>query len=132
MKPEASTNTADAARVGSTGGSAFNAPPFNGRVKEPLQRFAWWGWHPNYPYWSKLCWGGATEAEALAEIDTAPACGMDVYHCKLIREDAGGVLVEVADRPCQRPEVWERIAAQRLQQNIRHEPDGGKAAPKAL
>lgn len=106
-----STENGRAASLAVAAGSAFSVPAFDGRVKEPLRRFAWWSWHPNYPYWSQSCWGGATIEEAMAEIELLIACGMDVYHNKLIREDDGGKLVEVADRPCKRPEVWERIAA---------------------
>lgn len=92
--------------------STIQAPPFDGKVKVPVNRFTWWGWHPNYPQWSKSCWGAPTEQEALALIDKPHASSMNYYHCKLIREDDGGVLVEVADRPCQRLDVWEKIAAQ--------------------
>lgn len=83
-------------------------PPFDGKVKEPIERYAWWSWHPNYPHWSKSCWGGKTVEEAIAIIDSEFACGMDVYHNKLIREDDGGKLVEVVDRPCKRLDVWDK------------------------
>jgi hypothetical protein len=101
------------------GQTEFVAPPFDGKTKQPIQRYYWWSWHPAYPYWSKSCWGGATEAEAMADIEKPTACGMDVYHNKLIREDEHGVLVEVADRPCKQPEVWrklaEKVRAKRIQ-----------------
>ena len=86
----------------STKKPVFTAPPFDGRVKERVRRYWWWSWHPRYPQWSQSCWGGATVEEAFSEIESPMACGMDVYHNKLIREDDGGVLVEVADRPCKR------------------------------
>ncbi len=83
-------------------------PPFDGKVKEPIERYHWWSWHPLYPYWSKSCWGGSTKKAAIADLARPDACGMDIYHNKLIREDDGGVLVEVADRPCKRLDMWER------------------------
>jgi hypothetical protein len=92
----------------------FIVPPFDGKVKTPIRRFSWWSWHPNYPYWSRSCWGGSTIEEAFSELKSSMACGMDVYHNKLIREDDGGVLVEVADRPASRClDVWQQSTAQK-------------------
>jgi hypothetical protein len=85
-------------------------PPFDGKVKEPIERYAWWSWHPNYPYWSKSCWGGKTVEEAIAALTYPDGGGdrLDYYHNKLIREDDGGKLVEVLDRPCKRLDVWDK------------------------
>ena len=88
-------------------------PPFDGKVKEQIKRFFWWSWHPSYPYWSKSCWGAPTIAEALYLINNnRMAWGLDIYHNKLIREDEGGELVEVLDRPCERMDVWQRCIEQ--------------------
>lgn len=90
------------------------APPFNPGAQrpKPLERFFWWSWHPLYPYWSKSCWGGVTERQAMNALLRPEACKMDIYHNKLIREDMEGEavrLVEVADRPCKRMEVWLKL-----------------------
>lgn len=87
----------------------YSVPPFNGKIKEPVRTFHWWSWHPLYPYWSKSCWGGATKAEALKERETPCALGLDVYHNKLVQEVAGK-LIEVADDPVRRTDVWKGIA----------------------
>jgi hypothetical protein len=79
-------------------------PPFDGKIKEPIPRYAWWSWHPLYPKWSRSCWGGSTVEEALEDY----SAGLDVYHNKLIREDLNGVLVEIIDKPCQRLDVWKK------------------------
>jgi hypothetical protein len=89
--------------------SPFVVPPFDGKNKQSLERFFWWSWHPLYPYWSKSCWGGVTERQAIEVLNDLGTGGMDVYHNKLIRENEDGSLTEVLDRPCQRLEVWERI-----------------------
>lgn len=91
---------------------SLKVPPFDPGTKKrkPIPRYFWWSWHPLYPYWSKSCWGGPTEKAAFADIKRPEACGMDVYHNKLIKEEEDGSLTEVADMPCKRMDVWERIA----------------------
>jgi hypothetical protein len=92
--------------------SPAKVPPFDGKVKEPVKRYYWWSWHPLYPYWSKSCWGGSTIAEAVDVYSEPIARGMYYYHNKLIREDDGGKLVEIFDRPCEEMGEWERCAKQ--------------------
>jgi hypothetical protein len=90
----------------------FVVPPFDaGTSPEPQIRFVWWSWHPNYPWWSKSCWGGATKAYAMKLLDD-PRCSLDVYHNKLIR-GGDGKFTEVADVPCKRMDIWRMIKAQR-------------------
>lgn len=92
---------------------SLKVPPFKPYKKPaPIERFFWWSWHPLYPYWSKSCWGGTTIKAAVAILRKPIACGMDVYHNKLIRENDDGTLTEVRDKPCQRLDVWERLAKQ--------------------
>jgi len=39
-------------------------PPFE--MPERFKpKYVWFGWHPNYPRWSKSCWEGRTEEEAV-------------------------------------------------------------------
>lgn len=98
--------------------SPYTVPPFNGKVKEHIRRYTWWSWHPLYPYWSKSCWGGSTIAAAKHTLTLDVAHSMTLYHNKLIREDAGGKLVEVLDRPCKRLDVWQRIADKGLKPGL--------------
>jgi hypothetical protein len=89
--------------------SPYKVPPFAAKPpKEPIKTFFWWSWHPLYPYWSKSCWGGATKEEAVKDIECECACGMDVYHNKLIQE-IEGKYIEILDRPCKRLDVWVKI-----------------------
>ena len=84
-------------------------PPFDGKTKKTIIRFTWWSWHPLYPYWSKSCWGGTTEQEAIdSRKIKSGGDWLEVYHNKLIRENDDGTLTEVLDSPCQRLDVWER------------------------
>lgn len=92
--------------------SPFEVPPFDPGKHAPAVRFVWWSWHPNYPYWSPSCWGGKTVEEAWAKLACPSACSLIYYHNKLIRE-GDGALTEVADQPCQRLDVWQRIYEQR-------------------
>lgn len=89
----------------------YTVPPFKPeKMPERIDRFFWWSWHPRYPYWSKSCWGAPTEVEA-HEVRMGPhACGLDVYHNKLIRENDDGTLTEVFDEPCKELHVWRKIA----------------------
>ena len=91
--------------------SPFIVPPFDPGRHKPTPRFFWWSWHPNYPYWSKSCWGGATEAEAWEVRAHGGAGGLDVYHNKMIREGDGS-FTEMADDPCRRLDIWHKIATQ--------------------
>ena len=91
----------------------FEVPPFNPETIVQV-KYTWWSWHPNYPYWSKSCWGGNTPEEAHESILKPMACSMEYYHNKLIREGPDG-LKEVEDRPCQRLDIWEKIKRQNLE-----------------
>lgn len=90
----------------------YKVPPFDGKNKQPIERFFWWSWHPLYPYWSKSCWGGVTERQAHDVLKKDIAAGMKVYHNKLIREDENDALIEVFDLPCQRLDIWRIIFEQ--------------------
>jgi hypothetical protein len=79
----------------------FIAPPFDPGSYGPEIRYHWWSWSPDYPWWSKSCWGGDTEKEAWEALESPLACKMKYYHNKLIRE-GDGKLTEVADLPCLR------------------------------
>jgi len=96
--------------LGEAAGSPFVVPPFDGKLKLTTDKYSWWSWHPMYPYWSRSCWGGATEAEAMTDLERQE-CGLDVYHNKLIRENQDGTLTEVLDVPCKRLDVWEKCRA---------------------
>lgn len=88
----------------------FQVPPFDPgkHLSKPKFMYFWWSWHPCYPYWSKSCWGANTLEEAYDLILTNPHMNsMKMYHNKLIRE-GDGKFVEVADIPCQNPEVWDK------------------------
>ena len=87
----------------------YIVPSFSYGSSEPVKQYFWWSWHPNYPYWSKSCWGGKTVEEAWAALDKPMASSMRLYHNKLICE-GDGKFVEVADFPCQELEVWQEIA----------------------
>lgn len=95
----------------------FEVPPFDPGNQQPEFRFAWWSWHPNYPYWSKSCWGGTSERTAW-DAFYDPRAKLELYHNKLIRE-GDGKFTEIADVPCQRLDVWNQIKSQReaLQSN---------------
>lgn len=84
-------------------------PPFDQGKHQLTCQFVWWSWHPRYPYWSRSCWKGETQEEAMKVRDSEGGSGLDLYHNKLIREDGGG-FVEVLDEPCRRLEVWVKIA----------------------
>lgn len=87
----------------------FVAPPFDpGSYETPTFSYYWWSWHPNYPYWSKSCWGGATYNEAVVAIRSPLAVGMKVYHNKLIFESEGK-FIEVADLPANYEGFWGKI-----------------------
>ena len=89
----------------------YKVPPFKAEPPSVVTyKFFWWSWHPNYPYWSKSCWGGPTVEEAFAILEQPRAKNtLAVYHNKLIRE-GDGQLVEVANLPCERLDVWQEIA----------------------
>lgn len=88
----------------------YVVPPFDGKLEKKTEVFFWWSWHPNYPYWSKSCWGGVTEQQARDKLENPMASSMKYYHNKLIRENADGTLTEVANLPCQCLEIWQDIA----------------------
>ena len=81
-------------------------PPFDRTLKKE-DRYDWWSWHPLHPKWEKSCWGGATIEEAYTKIGTDYACELERYHNKLIKCD-GISYEEVADRPCQDMEKWNK------------------------
>jgi hypothetical protein len=88
----------------------YKVPPFGpGSNQKPSVKFYWWSWHPCYPYWSKSCWGGVTEAEAWDALRRPMTGSLSLYHNKLIRE-GDGQFTEVADLPCQRLGAWREIA----------------------
>lgn len=93
-------------------GSPLVAPPFDGKLKRAAERFFWWSWHPIYPQWSKSCWGGVTQQQA---IDARKSGGggdwLSGYHNKLIRENDDGTLTEVMDSPDQDTEHWKLCVA---------------------
>lgn len=93
-------------------GSPLVAPPFDGKIKRTAKRFFWWSWHPLYPYWSKSCWGGVTQQQAI-EVRKIKTGGdwLSGYHNKLIRENDDGTLTEVLDSPDQDIEQWRRCVA---------------------
>lgn len=91
----------------------FVVPKFHpGAPKTKLPIFVLWGWHPNYPYWSKSCWEYPTKEEAVANREK-----LIVYHVKVIRHDETGYH-EVADFPCEELHVWNRIANQKTHEQI--------------
>ncbi len=101
----------------------FVVPPFDPGKHSPKIKYVWWSWHPNYPYWSMSCWDGETEEKAW-EVRLSHRAGcLDVYHNKLIREGDGS-FTEVADDPCIRMDVWDRISLQK-----RPEHDAIRQAP---
>lgn len=89
----------------------YMVPPFETAYKpNPTFKYFWWSWHPNYPYWSKSCWGGDSGQAAWDKLQTVRAKHtLALYHNKLVRE-GDGQLVVVADLPCQQLEVWQEIA----------------------
>lgn len=89
----------------------FTVPPFDAGMLKPKPSYIWWSWHPCYPYWSRSCWGGTTEAEAWKALEKPMAGSMKYYHNKLIREYEGA-FTEVADVPCKEMDVWSKIAEQ--------------------
>lgn len=104
-------------------GSHLVAPPFDGKIKRPAERFFWWSWHPLYPKWSKSCWGGVTQQQAI-DVRKIKTGGdwLSGYHNKLIRENDDGTLTEVLDSPDHDIEHWKRCVA--LKANGRDEPRG--------
>ncbi len=88
----------------------FVVPAFEVKPLNPPEsvKYYWWSWHPNYPYWSRSCWGGKTIEEAQEKLSRPGASSMDVYHNKLIKEE-NGTFTEVMDCPCKRLEYWWRI-----------------------
>lgn len=44
--------------------------------------FVWWGWHPNYPKWSRSCWKGANIEEARNSLDGKE----ETYYMALVDE----------------------------------------------
>jgi len=76
---------------------------------KPTVRFFWWSWHPNYPYWSKSCWGGNTEDEAWDALAKPMADSMRYYDNRLVREGDGQFTV-VAASPCKELGAWQEIA----------------------
>lgn len=87
----------------------YKVPPFKAPKAQQAKTYSWWSWHPNYPYWSRSCWGGNTKKEAFASLKSCWASSMSVYHNKLI-EEKNGQLIEVVDLPCKRLDVWQVIA----------------------
>lgn len=69
--------------------------------------YRWWGWHPNYPYWSKSCWVAKTELEAW-ELLAKTHTGLDVYECVLVKEHRGEFEV-IAKRHCKRMDIWNNL-----------------------
>jgi hypothetical protein len=98
-------------------GSPFEVPEFSARKKHMERRFFWWSWHPNYPYWSKYGTRGyETEDQAWDERAKPLNSSLDLYHNKLVLEEAGEYRV-VADDPCRRLDVWRDIAAMMKENN---------------
>jgi hypothetical protein len=94
-------------------------PPFDGEVRnDRLDRYkyTWWSWHPNYPYWAKSCWGGNTIEAAHATLKGPMSSSMQYYHNKLIREEV--ILTEIEDAPCERLDIWAKIAEQKKEQAL--------------
>ncbi len=77
----------------------FTAPPFDPGKHAPKIHYVWWSWHPEYPYWSKSCWGGETIEIAMEAKEGRNAYKLSYYHNKLIREGDGN-FTEVYDWPC--------------------------------
>lgn len=88
--------------------SPYEVPAFNPGPRKPREMFAFWGWHPNYPYWSKSCWAGATEEAAWESLASSHG-SMDYYAVKLIKEEENGSFTVIADIPCKRLDVWQKI-----------------------
>ena len=82
-------------------------PKFDANKHVPHENYYWWSWHPRYPYWSKSCWGGDTEAEAMKVWEFYARGGLAVYHNKLIKEYKGE-FTEILDVPCTRLDVWQK------------------------
>lgn len=87
----------------------YEVPMFDAGQSQQTKCYTWWSWHPNYPYWSRSCWGGATVEEAWKSLESPWATSMRVYHNKLILESKGR-FIEIADLPCQEMDVWIQIA----------------------
>lgn len=103
--------------------SPFIVPGFSAQWSKPEIRFFWWSWHPNYPSWSKSCWGGKTEDEAWAELSKPFASELSYYHNKLIRE-GDGAFTEVADLPCRKMDAWRKIAAKQMEKLLSNDNGG--------
>jgi len=83
------------------------AGAFHYKPKEQVESFYWWSWHPRYPRWSKSCWGAKTAKEAMEKWDSHVGSQLSYYHNKLI-EEYKGEFIEIADKPCQRLDVWRK------------------------
>jgi hypothetical protein len=82
---------------------AFKAPP----KKKGKHTLVWWSWHPNYPYWSKSCWGGESVEDALDALNSDFCSSMHYYHNVLVNDETMEV---VQDVPCQRMDIWRKYA----------------------
>jgi len=88
----------------------FKVPKFDVKDKTLQYHYYWWSWHPNYPHWSKSCWGAETKEEAWKKLNSGNFTdSLKYYHNKLIRE-GDGKFVEVADLPCEMMDIWKEIA----------------------
>lgn len=83
----------------------YEIPPFDPGKMIPKVRYDWWGWHPLYPYWSRTCWGGATEQEARRKTDRLES---SVYAMKLVRQE-GAVFTVIDEFGPTVPGAWERF-----------------------
>lgn len=90
----------------------FEIPPFNPGKHAPRPRFDWWGWNPNYPYWSRSCWGGDTEEEARAFTNRQER---SVYAIALVKQD-GDVFTVLEQFGPDDVSAWERIASSRVKE----------------
>lgn len=64
-------------------------PPFTPGNHHPKSGYYWWGWHPQFPFWSRSCWGGTTENFARLALDNPHATKMRFYEKVLVREAVG-------------------------------------------
>lgn len=82
----------------------FTVPPFDYGGKTSYEL---WGWHPNYPYWSKSCWESTTEEGARAMLPH-----LHLYMTALVKCENGCYsVIEMVPPDAEGLKVWQKVAA---------------------
>lgn len=82
-------------------------PEFSLPEKE-LPPYTWWGWHPNYPQWSRSCWKGTSIDEAVENL-----IGEETYYMVLVSPQ--GKVVKTRKPTHLKP--WEKLMKKETHKN---------------